>query len=219
MKILALDTSTEACSAALLFNQQISSRFEVAAQQHTNLILPMCEHLLADAGIAIGQLDAIAVTRGPGSFTGIRIGAGICQGIALAHDTPVITLSSLQILAQTTHRKTSATQVYSLLDARMNEVYACSYALQNSIMLPSTEEKLLSPQEILIDSQTIPAGVGWLRYKEELGSNNIETIVEWPEAEDMLPIAHNLFTNNKTIDACEIELQYLRNDVARKPSK
>ena len=101
MKILAIDTSTEACSTAIYIDGDSRERFEIARQRHTELILPMIESLLADSGLSsIVELDALAFARGPGSFTGIRIGTGVVQGIALGSGLPVAPVSTLAAMAQ-----------------------------------------------------------------------------------------------------------------------
>ena len=123
MKILALDTSTEACSAALLIDTEIHQRYEVAPREHGALILPMIETLLSEAGCAPTQLDALAFGRGPGAFVGVRIATGVAQGIAFAADLPVIPVSSLAAMAQSVEHG----NVYSAIDARMNEVYWGAY--------------------------------------------------------------------------------------------
>jgi len=217
MKILALDTSTEACSAALLNDSHTSACFDLAPQKHSELILPMCEKLLTDAGISIAQLDAIAVTRGPGSFTGIRIGAGICQGLAIANDLPVIAISTLQVLAQTAWRKTGCNAVYCLIDARMDEVYSSAFQLHNNIMQAQGAEQLVTPEEVKINSTMAAAGTGWERYQDMLPP--VKTDVIWPEAQDMLPIAEQFFQQGNYTDASQLELVYLRNDVARKAAR
>ena len=99
MKILAIETATEACSAALLSDDDIVERYEVAPRKHNELILPMCEAVLAECSVSLKQLDAIAFGCGPGAFTGVRIAAGVTQGIAYAHDLPVALVSTLANLA------------------------------------------------------------------------------------------------------------------------
>ena len=99
MKLLALDTATEACSAAVWVDGAVLERYELAPRRHAALILPMIEAVLAEAGLSPPQLDAIAFGRGPGAFTGVRIAVGIVQGIAFAADLPVIPISTLAALA------------------------------------------------------------------------------------------------------------------------
>ncbi|MEO6925678.1 MAG: tRNA (adenosine(37)-N6)-threonylcarbamoyltransferase complex dimerization subunit type 1 TsaB, partial [Rhodanobacter sp.] len=99
MNLLAIETATEACSVALIHGNELISRTEIAPRRHTELVLPMADDLLAEAGIGRHALDAIAVGRGPGAFTGVRLGVSLAQGMALALDLPVITISSLAALA------------------------------------------------------------------------------------------------------------------------
>ena len=127
MKLLAIDTSEDACSAALCVGDEILERFEIAPRRHTELILPMMDGLLAEAGLSLRGLDALAFARGPGSFTGIRIATSIVQGAALGAGLAVVPVSSLQALAQGARRLHGAGQVLSALDARMREVYWGAY--------------------------------------------------------------------------------------------
>src|SRR5574340_720031 len=100
MNLLAIETATESCSAALNIDGRIIERSELAPRRHAELILPMIESLLGEAGIARAQLDGIAVGRGPGAFTGVRLAIAVAQGLALALDIPVVAVSSLDALAQ-----------------------------------------------------------------------------------------------------------------------
>ncbi|HEB5077907.1 TPA: tRNA (adenosine(37)-N6)-threonylcarbamoyltransferase complex dimerization subunit type 1 TsaB, partial [Aeromonas hydrophila subsp. hydrophila] len=117
LKILAVDTATEACSAALLVGEQVFSRWEEAPRDHTRKILPMVQAVLDDAGITLDELDAIAFGRGPGSFTGVRIGIGVAQGLAFGAGVPLIGISTLAAMAQGAHRLDGAEQVLTAIDA------------------------------------------------------------------------------------------------------
>ena len=122
-KILIIDTSTEACSAALSINGQVTSLFEIAPRIHTKLILPMIDQVLKQKNVTVNQLTAIAWGRGPGSFTGVRIGSGIMQGLALGSDKPVLPISTLAAMAQQAIEQANAEYVMAAIDARMGEVY------------------------------------------------------------------------------------------------
>lgn len=126
MKLLAIEAATEACSAAVMVDGEIAERYQVAPRQHNELILPMCEEVLAEMELSLQQLDAIAFGCGPGAFTGVRIAAGITQGIALAHDLPVASISTLANLA---YQAPVSEQQYILtsIDARMDEIYWAIY--------------------------------------------------------------------------------------------
>ena len=130
MKILAIDTSTEACSAALLIDGDLQGVYKLAPREHSLLILKMIDGLLSDAGITVSELDAIAFGRGPGSFMGLRIAAGVVQGIAYAHELPVIPVSTLKAIAQRASEETRHQHVLAAIDARMDEVYWAAYSLQ-----------------------------------------------------------------------------------------
>ncbi len=123
MRVLAIETATEACSAALLLEDELIERFEVAPRRHTGLILPMVEGLLAEAGLKIKELDALAFGRGPGAFTGVRIAAGVVQGLALGAGLSVVPVSTLAALALEALDELKKDYALVALDARMGEVY------------------------------------------------------------------------------------------------
>ncbi|NLB14035.1 MAG: tRNA (adenosine(37)-N6)-threonylcarbamoyltransferase complex dimerization subunit type 1 TsaB, partial [Gammaproteobacteria bacterium] len=132
MKLLALETSTEACSVALHIDGRVLERHEIAPRRHAELTLAWVGELLAEAGIARTQLDAIACSRGPGAFTGVRLAVAMVQGLALALDRPAIGVSTLDVLARPAMRELDAvgdarTGVLAAIDARMGEVYLADY--------------------------------------------------------------------------------------------
>ncbi|MGI9303878.1 MAG: tRNA (adenosine(37)-N6)-threonylcarbamoyltransferase complex dimerization subunit type 1 TsaB [Gammaproteobacteria bacterium] len=167
MKLLALETATDACSAALLIDCEITSRFEVAPRRHTELILPMCEQLLSDAGFELAQLDAVAFGRGPGSFTGVRIATGVAQGIAFASQIPTVPVSTLAALAQRAIREGGKSHVVAALDARMGEVYWGCYERDDSgNARVHGEEHVTPPQDVWASREPAWYGVGsgWASY-------------------------------------------------------
>ena len=144
--ILVLDTATEACSAALLHDGQLSFQYELAPQAHTRKILPMCQTLLQEAGLELTALDAIAFGQGPGSFTGVRIGIGVAQGLAFGAQRPLIGISNLAALAQGCWRRQEARYVVAAIDARMDEIYFGAFVEQHGVMMPLCDEEVLAPE-------------------------------------------------------------------------
>src|SRR5690554_5943555 len=129
MKLLAIDTATEACSVALLVDGQTFDRYAVIPRLHARQVLPMVQQVLDEAGTALAAVDAIAFGQGPGAFTGLRIAAGVVQGLAFALDKPVLPVSSLAAIAQRVWREQQAGQVAVAIDARMDEVYWGCYVM------------------------------------------------------------------------------------------
>lgn len=155
LKLLALDTSTEHCSAALLVNGQMLQRLEQAGQRHSELLLPMVHALLAQAGISLTGLDALACAVGPGSFTGLRIATAVAQGLAFGADLPVIPVGTLEALAA----GAGVPRVIACLDARMGEVYAAAYELQG---IGGAPRALLAPRVCAPLALQPPGGGGWI---------------------------------------------------------
>ena len=165
MKLICLDTATDALSCALLVDGDLREHHEVAPRRHAELTLSMVDRLLAEAGVACVQLDAVGFGRGPGSFTGLRIGAGIAQGLAFAADIPVIPVSTLATLAQGALRERGAHRVLAVLDARLGEVYAGSMQADGGgIMRPIRDERRCRPEglaEDLPEGGWVGSGPGW----------------------------------------------------------
>ncbi|CAN5356383.1 tRNA (adenosine(37)-N6)-threonylcarbamoyltransferase complex dimerization subunit type 1 TsaB [soil metagenome] len=230
MKILVLDTSTEACSAALFLDGIIKERYQLAPRQQTALILPMIDSLLAEAEIKLNQLDALAFGRGPGSFTGVRIAASVVQGLAFAADLPVVPISTLRAMAQGAYRQLHAQAVLSCLDARMQQVYwAASCIDAEGIMQLQAAEIISNPGEVTIPFAThwIGVGNGWQEYaaclQQALGIGRVDmpagesiTIIEesyYPQSRDIALLAAAEYLKGNAV-AAELALPiYLRDAV------
>ena len=228
-KILALDTATEACSAALWLDGSLTHCDEVAPQAHTRKILPMCQSLLQGGHVELSQLDAIAFGRGPGSFTGVRIGIGVAQGLALGANKPLIGISNLAILAQGAHRRLGASHVLCAIDARMNEVYFCAFALQDGVMMPLLDEAVLPPEaaqqqaatllDECGDERWVAIGTGFGAYPSLLAPLHERVSLDTealPWAEDMLPLALKAWQNGEHQAAELATPTYLRDKVTWK---
>lgn len=222
LTILAIDTSTEACSVALFHHGAIIDDFVLSAREHAKQVLPMVDYILAEADCHLTQLDAIAFSRGPGSFTGVRIGIGVAQGLAFGSNKPLISISTLEILAQGAQRMAGAKQVIVTIDARMNEVY-CGQYLYNKIGKwdIQTNEQVISPKEVANKVRNVTeiplfnAGTGFQTYPD-LVPESISSGVLLPNAKDMLPLAESLWYSSDLVCAEYAEPVYLRNEVTRK---
>lgn len=221
MKLLAIDTSEDACSAALLIDGLVSEHFELAPRRHTELVLPMMDGLLNDAGLGVADLDALAFARGPGSFTGVRIAASIIQGAALGTGLPVVPVSSLQALAQGARREYAATRVLSALDARMREVYWGAYGIDaGGIMRSLIDERVCEPTQVPVPDgdDWIATGSGWKSYGEVLGSRCVvDGMVQGDarvHAQDVALVAGALYAEGQAVTAEQALPVYLRDEVA-----
>lgn len=225
MRILAIDTATEACSVALWNDGTTFAHFELCPREHTQRILPLVRAALADAEVKLTDLDALAFGRGPGSFTGVRIGIGIAQGLALGAELPMIGVSTLATMAQGAWRKTGATRVLAAIDARMGEVYWAEYQRDaDGVWHGEETEAVLKPEAVSdrlqqLDGSWAMVGTGWGAWPE-LAANTPLTLTDGemllPTAEDMLPIARQLFAAQKWVAVEQAEPVYLRNEVAWK---
>ncbi|AKZ65988.1 tRNA (adenosine(37)-N6)-threonylcarbamoyltransferase complex dimerization subunit type 1 TsaB [Candidatus Palibaumannia cicadellinicola] len=226
--ILAIDTATEACSAALMIDQTIIDRFAVIPREHTKNILPMVDSLLAEANIKLSDLDALAFSCGPGSFTGIRISISIAQGLALGANLSLIGISTLATLAQGAWRQTGANKVIPAIDAMMGEVYCAQYLRYNDgIWLGKKTEAVLKPKDLVtmiseseLTGSWVCAGTGWMNYPElitfkqkYINNSDIDQII-LPSAQDMLPLALQQLRNGYFNSLTTVKPNYLRNKVA-----
>lgn len=223
MKLLALDTSTEACSVALLYQNSIIALDEVCPQQHSKRVLPMIDGLLAEAGLSLTSLDGIVYGRGPGSFTGVRIGVSVAQGLAFGADLPVYGVSTLAAMAQAAVRLHQASQIVAAIDARMAEVYLASYRCDSDgVVQPLTAEQAIKPQllaPMALSGPVIAVGTGWQTYASELlAAQHAEIAADilYPSAQDMLTLARSAFFEGHFGSAEQAEPSYVRDEVSWK---
>ncbi|WP_130098687.1 tRNA (adenosine(37)-N6)-threonylcarbamoyltransferase complex dimerization subunit type 1 TsaB [Siccibacter turicensis] len=225
MRILAIDTATEACSVALLDNGTTHACFELCPREHTQRILPMVRDTLNQAGVLLSDINALAFGRGPGSFTGVRIGIGIAQGLAFGANLPMIGVSTLATMAEGTWRKTGASRVLVAIDARMGEVYWAEYQRDAAGNWQGEEtEAVLKPDAVTarlatFDGEWATAGTGWQAWPDMAAGCPLtlrDGGVLLPRAEDMLPLAAPKLAQGLTTTVEHTEPVYLRNEVAWK---
>lgn len=233
MNLLAFELSTEACSVALRAGDETRARHEIAPRRHAELALPWAEALLAEAGLAKSQLDAIAVGRGPGAFTGVRLGISIAQGIALALDRPIVPVSTLAALAMRAvalapvDARNSRVPVVAAIDARMNELYAACFEIEtfdddSADAHALSEETLTVPTTFALPSSYdawYGVGTGFAALGGELRARFAS---QWaaveadalPHAADVARLAVCAFARGEAVAPERVEPAYLRNQVA-----
>lgn len=225
VKILAIDTTEAGCSAALLDGEEIIERYELAPRRHSELLLPMIDGLLGEAGVGLSQLDALAFARGPGSFTGVRIATAAIQGLATAADRPVLPISSLRALAQGAVRAHQAERVLAGFDARMGEVYALACEVSEGLAQPVAEEQVCSPDEWASVSGEVWFAIGsaWQAYAEALDTRFAAQLsgrdaAAQVHAQDVARLAAADFAAGLAVSAEHALPVYLRDQVAKKMS-
>ncbi|WP_425918170.1 tRNA (adenosine(37)-N6)-threonylcarbamoyltransferase complex dimerization subunit type 1 TsaB [Acinetobacter sp. TSRC1-2] len=205
MKLLALETANEQCSVSIVDEtQELFFQLDARAKAQTQTILPMIDQAFTQLGLSASELTAIAFSRGPGSFSGVRINAAVTQALAWANDLPVVPVSTLQALAQAAHRIAGLTAVTAVLDARMKEVYIASFELDSQgIMQAVDEEQLLNYDDArqavkfeLVGSGSALIKPEQIQYKDlSATAQDIATIAradveqkKWVSAEQALPV-------------------------------
>lgn len=219
MKLLAIETSTEACSVAVSIDGRIHERID-HGQHHSDVILGMVQQVLAEAGLTLKQLDAIAFSRGPGSFTSLRIGAGVVQGLAFGANLPVVPVSSLAVLAQSV----DAPKVLAAFDARMNQVYWGAY-LRNKKGLVELQgqEIVIAPVDVPLSegSGWVGAGSGWDVYADLLTRKLSGYLTEWrakvfPTSRAVTTLGAAAFIAGQAVSPEQAIPVYVRDEVAVK---
>ncbi|MCP4002535.1 MAG: tRNA (adenosine(37)-N6)-threonylcarbamoyltransferase complex dimerization subunit type 1 TsaB, partial [Gammaproteobacteria bacterium] len=212
---------TETVSVALSINGELIERYEHAPRKHAELLLPWVDSVLAEAGIGFSALDAIAYSRGPGSFTSLRIGIGIVQGLAWASDRPVVPVSSLTATAQSAVAEGVGSALVAL-DARMNEVFTGSFEVDgNGIMVPVDAERVCPPEDVRppVNADTYGVGIGFDRYPELRGlAGGLKAVLSdtWPKASSVLQLAQAWLTTHEALPVEMAQPVYLRDNVAKK---
>ena len=226
MKLLAVETATEACSAALLIEEEIIEQFCLSTNGHSKLILPMIDALLAEAGLQPSGLDGLAFGRGPGSFTGVRIAAGVVQGIAFALDLPVVPVSNLAAVAQDFFDHNNENLAFVAMDARMDEIYWGVYQRN-----PEGYAKLLGNEAVLraneIEFPDMPGagiGSGWKAYPQELLARLAHRVIRYendnlPRARAVARLGADAFKKGLAVSVEQAMPVYLRDKVAKKESE
>ncbi len=222
MNILALDTSTEYLTLALLLNEQVTGVDMHAGQSHSQKILPLLNNLLNEAKTELSNLDGIAFGAGPGSFTGLRIGCGVAQGLAFGVGLPVVGISTLMALAEGSGYE----NVIACLDARVGEVYHAAYSRDGSGWIEVSPPGLYKPDEVprLEGSNWTGAGSGWSAYPASLEAIYRGQVVQiqkdaYPRARAIAELALPIFKAGGGLPAHEAAPVYLRNKVALKSAE
>jgi len=222
VNLLAIDASTEACSVALQLDNQVISEFELCPQSHSIVLLPMIDRLLKKSNCQLSDFDALVYGQGPGSFTGVRIGIGVAQGLAFSASLPTIGVSTMQAMAQQAYSLYKQQAVSVAIDARMSEIYCANWQLsEEGIMELIGAEQVIAPQKFAqqLSAPVYGAGTGWQAYREALENRcvNIDDVdIQYPNAQYMLPAAIKAFNAGHTLPAEQAQPVYVRDTVSWK---
>jgi tRNA threonylcarbamoyladenosine biosynthesis protein TsaB len=220
--ILAIETATSSCSVALCHGDQVFQRAQVGSNVHSQVLLTMVQEVLAQASLVPSDVDAVAAGQGPGSFTGLRIGVGVAQGLAYGVNCPMIGVSSLDALA---HQANVDGHVIAAIDARMGEIYCCQYRNIAGQLQRLSELEVLKPAAVNT-TKNQPADVflvgnAWSEYRQQFDlellqhATHLEQIV-YPSAVSILHLAQAKYQAKDTVSAADFAPEYVRNDVAKK---
>ena len=225
MNLLALDTSSVACSVAVQIGKEVVERHEEQPREHTRLLLPMIESAIKESGATLSDLDAIVLGNGPGSFIGMRIAASVAQGLAFGAGLEIIPVSSMAAVAAQVFAEQDAIEVVIAQDAHMSEVYLGIYRLDSGVPVELVPERLQAACALireLTDEVTVirvAAGFGWQRYPELLAANqhlfSATSTVLYPRATFLLGLA----ADGTAVKPQDIVPAYLRQKVAEKPAQ
>jgi tRNA threonylcarbamoyladenosine biosynthesis protein TsaB len=218
-KILAIDTSTHACSAALYIDGWVEERYQYAPRLHGELLLTMVDELLAQQQLSLTDIDALAYGAGPGSFTGVRLAASAIQGLSFGAQKPVIAISSLLAQADAFYKYLGYSQIACAFDARMSEVYWGAYQFSAGEWVAAVPDCVIAPNKIasLPPGNWVGVGDGWGSYSKELKEKTgVEVFFSrfYPHAASIAKLAAKEYQQNHFIESQGAMLPvYLRNKV------
>lgn len=224
MRLLALDTATECCSAALLIGDRLLAREAEVAREHAARILPMIDELLAEAGLSLRGLDAIAFGRGPGSFTGVRLAASLTQGLAFGAGLGVVPVSDLRAVAQRAFDEDAGvTHALVCNDARMQEVYwGCFERDSDGLAAARGAEGVAPPERVRLPPGWPSAsglGRGFVAYPLLRSLTGVSVRAPWdrllPRAAEVARLAAPELAAGRLLGPEAAVPVYLRDDVAR----
>jgi tRNA threonylcarbamoyladenosine biosynthesis protein TsaB len=224
MKLLALDTSSLACSVALQVGDAVAWRHEEQAREHTRILVPMIEEVLAEAGVAVADLDGIVLGNGPGSFIGMRIATSVAQGLAHGAGIRIVPVSSLLAVAAQVIADEGAKAVAVCQDAHMNEVYLGLYAAGRGGLTGLVGAERIHDLAVISELELEPgrftaAGFGWQRYPALLQTNRAllaaVSRVSHPSARYLLAAGRALAEAGAGIEPQDVVPAYLRQTVAQ----
>lgn len=214
--ILAIETSTMLASVALLRDGNLLSRESSGVQTHSQMVLPMVQELLAEAGIKLAQCDAIAFGAGPGSFTGVRTACGVAQGLAFGANLPVVPVVTLAAMAEACREASGASEVLALLDAAMGEVYWAQYRHADGWQA-TVEPTLSAPALVAAQGDVIACGNGLTSFAAAFQGRALLQGAQpgiMPHARQIARLGLLAFTQGRAMNAREAQPFYLRNKVA-----
>lgn len=211
-KLLAFDTSTEALSIAVRHGDVLLEHSGIGGAQSSSTLIPLIQQLLADAGLSLRELDAIAFGRGPGSFTGLRTACSVAQGLGFGAGVRLLPIDTLHAVAEEARHRFGATRVIVALDARMDQVYTASYDL--GVEVVASEAELLAPETVAVPTGWALAGNAFAAYGDRLphAASRHEVL---PTAAAMLRLAPALLAAGRTVAPAEAWPLYVRDKVAQ----
>jgi tRNA threonylcarbamoyladenosine biosynthesis protein TsaB len=200
INILAIDTSTEACSVAVSMGGTLKEYYQLAPRAHTHLLLPQIDKLLQECNITLAEIDLFAFGRGPGSFTGVRIACSVIQALGFGLNKPIVPVSTLRALAQNAYLETGVERVFASIDARMQEIYWGLFEVDpQGLMQPISEEKVQSEDSIAFASLGV-----------------FQRVTGYPHAKDIALLAASDYALGHSVLAAEALPLYLRDEVVGK---